>query len=326
MKKTFSHAVVILTFIPILTVWYSCLTIHADTVVMSSRERIKGVVVEEYEDRIILSTMDGEKELMKNDIRDIKYDLEEQNLTKLGDFYQDKRDYNKAYYYYKKALEINSGYKKARDGLNFVTTYIQQTGRVNKLNHIQRMNEGDRWLRGEPQEASPTKDQSLKDELGIILRLADGTYDIAYVVYKSPAHTAGIKKGDKISSVWGRSIKYMDEEEVMTRLMKPGVMDIKMIISREYKIRLLGANKSFDNLLGIKFGYSEMEGLIVEDLAKESITKKYGIDKGDRVTFVDGESTRYMPLEKVIKLINGKRNKVISVIIERDITIWKKFG
>ena len=270
--------------------------------------------------------MDGEKELMKEEIRDIKYDLEEQNLTKLGDFYQDKRDYRKAYYYYDKALEINPGYKKARDGLNFVATYIQQTGRVNKLNHIKRMNEGDRWLRGKPEVATPKKDQSLKDELGIILRMSDGTYDIAYVVYKSPAHTAGVKKGDKIVSVWVRAIKYMHEEEVLTRLLKPGVMDTKMDISRNYKIRLVGAVKSFDNFLGVKFGYSEMEGLIAEDLAKGSLAKKYGIKKDDRITFVDGESTRYMPLEKVIKLINGKRNKVISVIIERDITIWKKFG
>jgi tetratricopeptide (TPR) repeat protein len=79
----------------------------ADTVIMKSRERVKGVVVEEYSDRVRISTMEGEREILKNGIERIVYDLEEQNLTNLADFYMDRGMYKMAYHYYEQALNVN---------------------------------------------------------------------------------------------------------------------------------------------------------------------------------------------------------------------------
>ena len=120
----------------------------ADTVMMKDRERVKGVVVEEYSDRVVISTMDGEKELLKSKIDKIVYDFEEQNLTSLADFYQDRGMYKTAYYYYEQALKVNPDYKKAKEGLNYVHTYVQQTDRIRKLDHIQRMNDEKLWQQG----------------------------------------------------------------------------------------------------------------------------------------------------------------------------------
>ena len=58
-----------------------------DTVYLNDGKEKKGIVVEDYTDRIVLSTYEGEKTLFKKNISKVVYDLTEQNLVKLGDKY-----------------------------------------------------------------------------------------------------------------------------------------------------------------------------------------------------------------------------------------------
>ncbi|MBF0215523.1 MAG: PDZ domain-containing protein [Candidatus Omnitrophica bacterium] len=297
----------------------------SDTVVMKSNEKIKGVVLEQYNDRVLVSTADGETEIMKKDIGDIVYDREEQNFASMGDYYQEKRMYQKAYYSYEKALKINPDFKQARDGINYVSTYLQQEERMIKLDHIKNMKTMTygKIKKDEGAYGTDQKEKDVKKDLGIVIKSGKELYVINEVVKGSPAYTAGIKKGDVLESLWGKSVKYMDISAVTSRLEDPGVMDIQVTVQRTYLFDVTRAKKSFGNRLGIKFGYSEMEGLKADDIRKGSLADSKGMIKGDKIVEIQNTSTTFMTMEQILALINTEGVKKVMVKIKREIVMWK---
>jgi len=91
------------------------ISLYSDTLIMKDKSEIKGLVVDEYVDRITLSTVDGEKVFLRKDIDVIEYDAPEQNFMQLGREYELRGVYDKAAFYYKKASNLNPDYKNARD-------------------------------------------------------------------------------------------------------------------------------------------------------------------------------------------------------------------
>jgi len=63
----------------------SCMVSYADTIYTKEGKEMKGIVVEDYTDRLIFSTIDGEITVMKPDVRELYYDSEEDNLLKLAE-------------------------------------------------------------------------------------------------------------------------------------------------------------------------------------------------------------------------------------------------
>jgi len=298
----------------------------SDEVVLRNNKIVKGVVVEEYADRVIISTFEGEKEILKIGIARVNFDLEEQNLTKLGNFYQDKRMFPKAYYFYKRALEVNPDYKKAKEGLNYVSAFMQQGLRMEKVKHIDRLNLETDWNKGKKEEAQPTDMEKIKSSLGLVLKFADGQYKITDVRYGSPAQKYGIRKGDVLVSTWGRNIAYADPDEIFSKLANPGVMDINLEISREVNIDLKKSGNDHAALSGVYFGFSEMEGLIVKKVKNEKLLSSKSILEGDKVLSISGKSTRYMSMKEIDRLFVAERGQEIDIKIKRTVVIWKKFG
>ncbi|MDD5136859.1 MAG: nickel pincer cofactor biosynthesis protein LarC, partial [Candidatus Omnitrophica bacterium] len=73
---------------------------RADSVITNEGEEIKGIVLEDYKDRIIMSTVSGEKTILKDDIKELYFDEEEDNLIKLAEQAKERRDYIRALTYY----------------------------------------------------------------------------------------------------------------------------------------------------------------------------------------------------------------------------------
>lgn len=298
---------------------------YADTIIMKNKERVKGVVVEDYKDRLVISTMDGEKELRKKNISRIIYDLEEQNLTSLADFYLDRGMYRTAYYYYNEALKINPEYKQAKEGLNFAETYLKQTDRIVKLGHIQKMNQQKQWSRGIKDTTTKSEEERIRQQLGIVITNVDGSFTITEVLQFSAAAKAGVRKGDVIISTWGRTISYMQPDEVMKRLLSAEAMEVRIAIARSVMIHLKDSSGNDTALTGIKLGFSEMEGMVIEKVSPGSVAAKSGLQKDDVLTEIQGESTRYMSIKEVENLIKSRGGETLSLKIERDVVIWKKF-
>ncbi|MBL7073449.1 MAG: PDZ domain-containing protein [Candidatus Omnitrophica bacterium] len=297
----------------------------ADTIYLKNDETLKGVVVEEYKDRIVLSTITGEIEVMRNEIEQLIYDREEQNLVSLAEHCQDRGEFIKAYYYYNRALTINPDYKKARKGLNYVGIYVVNTGRKRKLDHVERLNAGERERQGQAKGENKEKREKVKDVLGLSLSDDDGNVIISGVVTGSPASKSGVKKGDTLLSLWARSVNYMEPEDIMDKLLSP-VMDVQMTIKRSYKLNLKNASIKYGNLAGIKFGYSEMEGMIVKGVVESSPSKIAGIKKDDIISTIGGRDVRYMGIKEADKIINSSSDGHIVISVKRDVIIWKNFA
>jgi C-terminal processing protease CtpA/Prc len=298
--------------------------VFSDTIVMKDDQRLKGVIVEDYQDRVMLSTMNGEKTLMKDGIANIIYDQEEQNLANLGDFYMDRKMYDKAHYYYNKALEVNPGYKRAKDGLTYAGTHLQQSTRLEKLDHIQRLNDVKAWASGK-KTADEGRTDTLKDVLGISLQNDQGNYKVANVVPSSPAEKAGVAKGDIVYSAWGRPLAYMSPDEVLDKLLSPGIMDVQVIIIRNIQLPLKGGMGTYKDALGAELAYSDMEGLIVKNIRSGSPAAMAGLNNKDVVINIGEDSTRYMSLEEAGRLIEAGKGANININVKRETVIWKKF-
>jgi C-terminal processing protease CtpA/Prc len=309
--------------IPVM-VSFSAQRLHADTIIMQDKQELKGVVVEDFEDRIVLSTMEGEKQVMKKEIKDIIYDLEEQNLTSIGDYYQDREMYDKAQYYYQKALKVNPNYERAKDGLNYVTTILREGESLRNISQMDRLKEINDWKKN-AQTGALTRQEELEKEVGISLRTIRGSFYISLVVPGSPAEKAGLRKADKIVAVWGRPIRYARPSEVMNKLLNPVAMDPRVTISRTYTLELKTSKGRYSDVIGARLGFAPMNGLMVQKVSKEGSAYAAGLQKGDVVTEIQGEPLRYRSLKEVDDIINSSIENILSMVVERDLVIWREF-
>ncbi len=297
---------------------------RADTVIKNDREKVKGVVVEEYVDRVVISTTDGEKEILRSDIEKIDYDLEEQNLTRLGDQYQDKGMYQDAYHYYSQALKINPDYKSAKDGLDYSSNLMQQFSRKMKSDHVKRMELERDWRMG-VSVAEDTMAEDLREVLGFSVEPDGAGFNVTDVSLASPAWKGGLRKGDSIVAVWGRLIGYTKPEVFMKRILLPEVREVKVTIIRGKEINVKNASGNAEATIGSRLGYSKTEGFEFLYVAPGGPADAAGIEKGDVVARIDGKSTRYMSLEELENLFVSKKGGPLDLGIKRELSIWKTF-
>jgi membrane-associated protease RseP (regulator of RpoE activity) len=297
---------------------------YCDTIIKKDRERIKGVIVEDYTDRVVISTMDGELEILKSDVADINYDLEEQNLTSMGDLYQDRARYQEAYYFYKQALSINPHYKSAREGLDYSGSMIQQFGRKLKLDHISRMNEEHSWHSG-VQVQEESKEDRLRRVLGFAVAPFGANFRVTEVKQGSPSYAAGLEPGDVIVAVWGRMVGYSKLEDFLSRVVSEELMEVRLTILRDVELDLAGASGNINSLMGAGIAYSESEGFDVTGVVSGGASEKAGLQPGDVIMEIEDESTRYMTLKDMEHCLGKKKDSYAVVKIKRELSIWKGF-
>ncbi|MFC1623889.1 PDZ domain-containing protein [Candidatus Omnitrophota bacterium] len=300
----------------------------ADTIIMKDGRRTKGLVVEEYMDRVTLSTVDGEKNILKKDVERIEYDTPEQNFMQLGRAYDARERYDKAASYYKKAMDINPDYKEAREAYLASHSKIwRQEERMTKK-ELERQSLVMDWRKNRNKKvSSPSKDKALllKDSLGISLVDKDGIFTIAEVMPYSSAARAGIEEGDILAGIWGKLVSYSDAEQVIDELLGPKYSEIRVLVEKGISIPVDGSAKGLYKKLGILLSF-EYEGLVVEDIVAGGKGEAAGFKKGDFVIAVDKNITRYLPLDNVIALINSARDEEDLIFTIRRIINLRREG
>lgn len=302
----------------------------ADTVYTNDGKELKGIIVEDFNDRIILSTADGEKTLMKTDIQKLYFDDEEDNLLKLAEQAQARRDYAKAYDYYEKAAAVNPASKAAKDGIVFLEGYIFRQEEARKEDDIKRREEFE--ARGGPETGRMREKtmEGLKEELkqktGIVLDQTPQKLPRVHSVReRAPAFAAGLRKGDTIVSIWGRLTRYMPPEKVMSALLDKPSVEIKCAFERTVQLNVnrKGLLANAADLAGASFGM-EFDGLTVSGVIDDGPSFEAGIEKGDLITAVNGKSTRYMPLKEFLELIKNSKDQTVGLTFRRRIIIWRE--
>jgi C-terminal processing protease CtpA/Prc len=293
----------------------------ADTVSLGSGEEVKGIIVEEYTDRIVISTYEGEKTIFKEKISKTLYDLTEQNLVKLGDKYMSRQEPAKAYFYYEKAHNLNPGYKEASDKMNHVLGQLFRKSSATKRREVEKREEISNW---QMKTLIPKENFTNKLEKHIGMRIAEeaGAIKIRKVIKNSPAFKSGLEVNDALVSVWGRFTGYMSEEEVAEILLKESLGEIKMAIRREIILKKKPASKSYPDIIGGKLDML-MDGLTIVALDDGRAGENSGLARDDLIVAINGASTRYMPLKDAVGMIEDKAKKALTFSVRRDVTIWK---
>jgi len=301
-------------------------SLYADTVVMKNKTKVKGLVVDEYVDRISLSTSEGEKHILRKDIDTIEYDTPEQNFMQLGRAYDEKGWYDKAAFYYKKAMDINPDYKEARDA--YVASHAKMWHEEEKRTEkgINTHNMVIEWQRArrnkQPVAVIKNKESLVKEKLGISLIENEGVFKINEVMPGSSADKAGIKKGDFLIDIWGRLIRYSRPEDVLNELIGPKYSEVKILIGKNIPISLETGTDAYKEL-GITLSF-EYEGLVIKDIIPGKKGEASGLKKRDFVIAIDNNATRYLPMDSVIALINGPKNNKLVFTIRRHVNLKRE--
>jgi len=302
-------------------------SIFADTIFMKDGKEMKGLVVDEYVDRITLSTVDGEKDVLRSSIDRIEYDEPELNFMQLGRAYDAKGWYDKAAFYYKKAMELNPKHKEAREAYlaSHAKMWRQEERMTRKELERQKMTMD--WRKKKYKKDSPqVKDKALllKETLGISLEEIEGTFRIATVSAYSSADKAGIQKGDLLVGIWGRLVRYSNIEGILDELLGPKYSEIRVLIEKEISVKVEEDVEDLYSELGILLGF-EYEGLIVKDVFPDEIGEAVGFRKDDFIVAVDKNFTRYLPLDSVVALIkSAKASEDIVFTVRRKVNLRRE--
>ena len=304
---------------------------YADVVVTNGGEELKGIVVEDYNDRIVISTISGEKTIMKSDIKELYYDEEEENLIKLADQAKEKRDYIRALTYYDMAFRKNPNSKAAKDGLVFLEGYLFRKEQAQKEDDIRKRDELENrnvTIPTQPtgEEEISEKTAALRKVLGITLDIVNGFPQVVTIQSHSPASEAGVLKGDKIAAIWARLTGYMELREVLNALLDKPSLELKCTIERTIEVPLkhyILIAPGTKELIGIVLSM-EFNGLTVASVVEGSPAYDAGLKKGDLVTAINGKSTRYTPLKKAIDAIRSVKEDTVTLTVRRETLIWRR--
>lgn len=319
--KRFARVLVVLFFLLALVPCPLAL-LYADTITMNDGTEQKGIVVEDYRDRIVLSTADGEKSIMKSGIRELYFDSEEDNLIKLAEQSRDRKDYIKAYVYYDKALKVNPNSKLAHDGVVFLQGYLFRKETAQKEEDVKRREDIENYgamIKAEVSEIEKIKELTdrLKKTIGITLEMKEGFPVVTGVTPKSAAYIAGIRAGDRIVAIWARLTGYLSLEEVLNMLLDKPSLELKCALER-----IVGVKLGFGNNIQATFSM-EFDGLTIFGVKDGGAASDVGLKKGDLVTAIDGKSTRYMPIKNALTAIKRAKDRHVLLTLRRETLIWR---
>ena len=317
MKRIFLLTVLLITYSLKLTA-----ILNADTVYTKDNKEIKGIIVEEYKDRVLMSTVDGERPIMKSDIKELYFDTEEQNLIKLAEQARDRGDFIKAFVYYDKAFKADPDSKAAKDGIVFLQGYLFKKDMAKKEEDVKRRNDFED--RGAGPVTIKTEEEKFKEDTeklrsatGVTLKSNGVLTELESVAMGSPTYEAGARKGDVLIAVWGRLVGYLSLQEVIETLLEKTSLETKFTVERSVDVKAKDTGADFK---------MQFDGMTVADVRGASSAGAAGLRSNDVITGINGRSTRYMPLKKALELIEGSKDDTVKLKFRREIVVWGKEG
>jgi len=293
---------------------FFCIDVQADTILLKRGDFKKGMVIEEYADRVVFSTVDGENVIMKVDIEKIQYDDPELNLMSLGDDALNKGRYKLAHKYYTLAVQINPKLTVLREKMDHAGLLAYKEKELTKRELIEKMNM--LTSRQEPVIKKTTPEELLENELGIILtRSTDGSFRLDAMKSDSPFRKAGFKLGDNLVSIWSKLTSYLTLKEISDLLLGLDQHTIKTTLERNITMQK-EPNTSFAATFAM-----EWEGMIVKSIEPGSAVEKTGLKIGDLLIAINKEPIRYTKMKDVIDLLNQRDSVVLSM--RRTVTVFK---
>ncbi len=294
----------------------------ADTLVLKNGKELKGLVVEKHADRIIFNTEKGEIPILLRGIKDIQYDAAEQNFFKAGKSYEAENKLGQALAYYEKALEVNPNFEEAKTASLAVRNRFWASSSEGPRSVIESQQAVyDAWEKGgaSAEEAIKKKEKEqrdlLKERLGLTLEKAGDWARIGNIDSTKSAALGGLKLNDRLVSMDGDSLRYLNREAVMKYLLVPRFSNFSLEYDRDCFLNKSGDSPRLRDLgLKVKLRY---QGLMIESVKEGGLAQAAGLKSEDFLTHVDGVATRYMPSREVVSLIEDPKQQKIVFTVRR---------
>jgi len=248
---------------------------------------LKGLVVEEHRDRVVLSTEQGEKTVLRTEIEEVFYSEPERNYLYLGNQALEQGDLGIARGFFGKALQINPDLSEAADAL-------------------ERLGDLEKKLNFKPAAEPPA---ALEKQWGLVLADGKGLVTVREVRSESLARKAGLAAGDELAAVWSSSLAFLSAKEIAAELIGPPGSKLKLTLRRSVKLPAGSAAK-------LKLSMERL-GLTLAGAAPPLLP-------GDRVVSIDGASTRYISLGKARKMMEEAKTEGVTLGIHRDLLITRE--
>ncbi|MFC1590499.1 PDZ domain-containing protein [Candidatus Omnitrophota bacterium] len=299
---------------------------YSDSVTLKTGRIVKGVIVEDFHDRVVVSTYEGEVFLKKSDISRMHYDTEDQSMIHLAEMAVEKGKYSLAYHYYEKSLKINPESRKALDGKVYVQNFMFRKRKDKKMDGVERRNKYERSgvaILG--QKSTADRKREIRKELGMEIELGGVNPQVMSVARGSPAYHAGIHKGDYLVAIWGRLTGYMNIEQIVLHLVEKTPLERKVTIERTPRVAISkerGFLPNINKLIGATFSM-KLDGLTITDIKEGGAAFNAGLKKGDLVMSVNGSPTRYMPMKIAVEMIHNTTRDWVELTIRREVNLWE---
>lgn len=206
--------------------------VYSDLIIMKNGNSVQGIIKDEKSDSYLVKLPLGEVTLKKSDVKEIKRLPAEEACLNLGNKFVESHNFEAAMAEYNKALKINPKYMPAKDAISAAKKKRSEyESRIKALVEEEKeAKEKEKLKKTSTIDESPAVGQipyfiSLRD-MNIPLKKNYGFYDFGFMVdgnlvingfvkqergrvrtiISSPAEYAGIRLGDKIVSINGKSV------------------------------------------------------------------------------------------------------------------------
>jgi len=289
----------------------------ADTVHFKNGEELKGLIVEEHEDRVVLSTADGEMPVLRKVISKIDFDDPAYTLLSMGRQLERSKKYGEALSYYEKAAQLNPSLEEARTASIGVRSKMWAgftegpTSEIRKQQEIQDAWRSDTTLEDQARRGEEADESLLWKRMGLRLEQEGDFVKVSEIRVGGYAHQAGMRLNDTLHAVDSRSMRYIQKRAVQLDLLNPRYASMTVEVRRRISFPAKIGKTDLKSIgMDLKQEYS---GVVVWRVKRGSPSEKYGIKTGDRLILVGEENTRYMPLPKIGQAFKTKQGKAFAV-------------
>lgn len=300
----------------------------ADTALLKDGREIKGLVVEEHEDRVVFSTADGEIRLKRTLIADLQFDDPAYTFLSLGRERERQEKFGEALSYYEKAYQLNPNLEDAKSAaLGIRSRFWANFGQgpvseVAKQQAIENAYRSDQTLEEQMKAREDDLGKEVWTRMGMELTVIGDWMTVTKVKLGSQAQRKVLKPGDRVLAIDGTSMKYLNKAAVGEKLLEPRFTSLKAGIGRAVSIPAGESRKLKD--LGFKMSQA-YDGIVVTEVRAGSASDRLGFKAGDQIDKINGTMTRYLPLGKAVESIEKSDvKKPLRVDLEKTLILDRK--
>lgn len=296
---------------------------------MKDGRQIKGLVVEQHEDRVVINVERVETPVMRDKIQEIVFDAPEQSLLQMGESLEKSEHWDEAMAAYEKALKIRPNFEEAKKAVLRVRNHSWSKKAIGPDDEIEkRQSLYESWGKVDPTQKKPKNeeraaqaDQILKNFGLTFFQTGDWVF-VDSVTPNKDAAVAGLKKADRLVEIDGRSLRYLPLEVVEKDFLTPRYADFLLEFDRNTYLSVTGFEKDVVEL-GMRVTL-ESRGLMVKAVDADSPADKAGIRENDLLVYVNGISTRYLSLGKLIETLRSGSADTSIVCLRRRVTLSRR--